>query len=457
MTYFLAEFGLIRRAADFANIATPDLQSGVNGAASPTHLAIPDFKSGMLGAASPTQPLPQPNEIFLPDAAFDSLKAFAISQEADQIMAFFVQKGCECLRLKNYVGLLETPDGTQIEILPKTASNAAEGRATVLKMLRCLPDAPFRSLPTASLQSTSLPLWEVFITAFLEEVTKIVQHGLQKSYVTTEENQPFLRGKLLIEKQLSQNIFRQEQFAVAHDEFLENIAPNRILKSCVLTLQRQSRSFSNQNRLRQLRFVLEDIPASPHVETDLLAIQTTDRRFDRYATALQWAAVLLRARSWAGQAGKHPNTSLLFPTERLFEAYVTRGFRQHLPDFEVIAQDRSQHLINSHDGKQKFGLRPDLILRKNGKVLILDMKWKWIDASQPYKNYGIDQADLYQLYAYGQKYEADSVFLIYPQHAAFTQPLAIFQYNESLRLQVLPFNMALPLSEAIKACNKLFE
>ena len=272
-----------------------------------------------------------------------------------------------------------------------------------------------------------------------------------------EENQHFLRGKLLLKRQLSQNGIRKEQFAVAHDAFLENIAPNRILKSCVLVLQAQSRSLQNQNRLRQLRFMLENVPASPNLEADLLAAQSADRRFDRYATALRWATVLLRARSWAGHSGRDVNTSLLFPTERLFEAYVTRGFRQHLPDFEVIAQDNSQHLINSHDGKQKFGLRPDLILRKNNRTLVLDVKWKWIDASQPHKNYGIDQADLYQLYAYGQKYEADAVFLIYPQHAHFQEPLAVFQYNESLRLRVLPFNMTLPLSEAMALCSKLFE
>ena len=426
MTYFLTEFGTISRAED--------------------------YKSG--GVTNLDQQRAALQTILLPTAAFDALKTFAIGQQTDTILRFFVQKGRECLQVRNYVGLVETPDGTQIEILPKTAQTPAEGRAMVLKMLRCLPDTPFHSLSVAHLQNAKLPLWEVFVAAFAAEVEKIVRQGLQKCYVSVAENRGFLSGKLLIEKQISQNSIHQEMFATIHDEFLENIAPNRLLKTCILQLQKRSRSLANQAKLRQLRFVFEQVEMSPNVETDLKMASKTDRRFDRYATVLQWAAVLLRGQSWAGQVGQGLNLSLLFPAERLFEAYVARGFRQYLPDFEVILQDKTKHLINDHGGNQKFGLRPDLVLRKNHQKLVLDTKWKWIDGTQTTKNYGIDQADLYQLYAYGQKYEAQEVCLIYPQHAAFAAPLAIFEYQSSLRLRVLPFDIALPLAEAMAAFEK---
>jgi len=430
MTYFLTEFGTIRRVADFKH-AAPANPSGSNAEAKGLDLQL------------------LPNEVFLCDAAFESLKAFAIGQQTDLFLRFFVQKGRECLKVGNYIGLIETPDGTQLEVLPKIAQTPAEGRAMVLKMLRCLPDMPFRNLSVAHLQDGRLPLWEVFVAAFVAETEKIVQQGLQKCYVSVEENRCFLSGKLLIEKQIAQNSFHQEKFATIHDEFWENIAPNRLLKTCILQLQTGSRSLANQTKLRQLRFVFEQVPVSANVETDFRTAQQTDRRFDRYATALQWAAVLLRGRSWVGQAGKSLNMSLLFPAERLFEAYVARGFRQYLRGYEVVLQDKSRHLINDHGGDGKCRLRPDLVLRKNDQTLVLDTKWKWIDATQTTKNYGIDQADLYQLYAYGQKYEAQEVCLIYPKNASFTAPLAVFEYQPSLRLRVLPFDIALPLAEAV--------
>ncbi|TAF93355.1 MAG: restriction endonuclease [Cytophagia bacterium] len=433
MIYFLTEFGTIRRAENYAN---PDLKRD----------GLPLRLHGFASPTQSTQPA-APNEIVLPAAAFDSLKAFAVSQETDAVLRFFVQKGRECLQVKNYVGLIETTDGTQIEVLPKTAQTPTEGCAIVLQMLRCLPNTPFRSLPTAHLKNANLPFWEVFVAAFVEEIEKIVRQGLQKNYVEEEDNAPLLRGKLLINKHIVQNFAQQERFWVCYDEFVANIAPNRLLKSCIVALQRRSRSATNQTKLRQLRFIFEEVPASENLKNDFDAIVPTDRRFDRYASAMRWAAVLLKEQAWAGQAGQSANLSLLFPMERLFEAYVARGFRLYLPNYEVVLQDNAHYLIANHAGERKFGLRPDLVLRQNNQLLVLDTKWKWIDTTK--SNYGIDQADLYQLYAYGQKYEAQEVCLIYPKHAAFELPLASFQYQNSLHLRVLPFDISVPLATAV--------
>ena len=47
-------------------------------------------------------------------------------------------------------------------------------------------------------------------------------------------------------------------------------------------------------------------------------------------------------------------------------------------------------------------------------MFIYDTKWKILDKSK--NNYGISQADMYQMYAYHKKYDnAQSVTLIYPK------------------------------------------
>lgn len=74
----------------------------------------------------------------------------------------------------------------------------------------------------------------------------------------------------------------------------------------------------------------------------------------------------------------------------------------------------------------------------------MDMKWKWIEPTLP--NYGIEQADLYQLYAYGRKYNANALFLIYPAQEDFRAPLPPFRFEEQLVLTVIPFDITAPLS-----------
>ena len=71
------------------------------------------------------------------------------------------------------------------------------------------------------------------------------------------------------------------------------------------------------------------------------------------------------------------------------------------------------HLFDALCGQ--FKLRPDIVIaRKNdGAIFVLDTKWKLL--SEGKANYGISQADMYQMYAYQKKYGAQNVTLVYPK------------------------------------------
>ena len=52
-------------------------------------------------------------------------------------------------------------------------------------------------------------------------------------------------------------------------------------------------------------------------------------------------------------------------------------------------------------------------MSKDGKTIVLDTKWKQLSDNERI-NYGISQADMYQMYAYSKKYNAKDVYLLYP-------------------------------------------
>ena len=60
-------------------------------------------------------------------------------------------------------------------------------------------------------------------------------------------------------------------------------------------------------------------------------------------------------------------------------------------------------------------MKPDIVVKRkeDNAVFILDTKWKILSNSKP--NYGISQADMYQMYAYQKKYGAEHVTLVYPK------------------------------------------
>lgn len=111
------------------------------------------------------------------------------------------------LRLDGHVGLIETPCGTRIEILPKTVDgneDPARSRATLLAMLqRCL-DLPVRDLGETSLQTMHMPVSEWIMQQFLLALETLVQRGVRCDYHAEQDQLRHLRGRLLIAQQLRQ-------------------------------------------------------------------------------------------------------------------------------------------------------------------------------------------------------------------------------------------------------------
>lgn len=128
---------------------------------------------------------------------------------------------------------------------------------------------------------------------------------------------------------------------------------------------------------------------------------------------MQWSKIFLMNQSFTTFSGETNARALLFPMEKVFEAYVARNLKQVLSDlmWEVSIQDKGYYLFKS---PKKFALRPDIvIMREDGSRVILDTKWKRLIDNQN-RNYGISQADMYQMYAYSKKYEASEVWILYP-------------------------------------------
>lgn len=399
---------------------------------------------------------PGPGAVVVPDTVFQALRQLALTADgADSLLTLFVQKGSEVIRVRNYVGLLALADGIQLEILPKIEDDD-QARSVLLSMLRYLRHSPFRTFTNAHTQATRLPLWDVFVTAFADALAPLIRQGMQRAYVSVETNERFWKGKFQAARQQRENAHYAERLAVAYDVLTADMPPNRILKTTLLALQRQPLSGANQQLIRQLLWVLDEVPVSLSVVDDLNAVRRASRLFDRYKPALRWAETLLNGCGYGVRTGCTTDLSLLFPMARVFEDYVAHGIRTYWTGAdEVLVQESSTHLVDEHVGTPKFKLRPDILIRQAGRTFVLDTKWKRIDGAEAGTalatgNYGIEQADLYQLYAYGKKYAADDLFLIYPANETFRQPLPVFGYDADTRLHVVPFDLTNTLPNEVE-------
>lgn len=100
------------------------------------------------------------------------------------------------------------------------------------------------------------------------------------------------------------------------------------------------------------------------------------------------------------------------PSYDLYEKYVAKYIKQVFGDeWDVSVQEETHSLFQVN----KFMLKPDIVLRKDERCIILDTKWKELINDEE-KNYGIKSEDMYQMYAYAGKYNTKEVWLLYPEH-----------------------------------------
>jgi len=390
--------------------------------------------------------------ILISGDAFNYLKEVSLSAaetETRKCLSLSKRCGHELIQVKNYVGVLFTPTGEHIEVLPKVGRKGLDrkqaedsSRETLLMMLQHL--GVFRHLVTnqASITTKKMPLLEVFISQFLATVNLLVKRGLKSDYVREEDNQSFLKGKLLVAKQLRHNLVNQHKFYVEFDDYQINRPANRLIKTAMVKLSKYTRLAVNQKLLRELDFAFADVPLSKSVKQDINDLKL-DRGMKDYHVPIDWAKLILEGFSPLSMQGNHNALSLLFPMESVFESYVASILRDQLVEGAVLTtQARSKYLVN-HNEQNQFQLKPDLLISlPNEKQVVLDTKWKLLDKDST--NGGLSQSDFYQMFAYGHKYLGGSgdMVLIYPASDTFQEPIETsFDFDKALRLWVVPMDL----------------
>lgn len=377
---------------------------------------------------SPAATTSVPGCVVLPKDTFNQLEDFILANknrdtDALELLGLSARRGFgKIITAKNYVGLIAMNNGDIIEILPKIArvkseeiseeQKAKDSKRLLLEMIKSLKDPKYKNMQTASLKSDKMSLFEIFIRMYIDEVFSIVKGGLRCAYETVEENAPFVKGKILFDKNIKYNFAHKELTYIQYDEFDENRVENKLLKSTLYYLYKHTQSINNKKDLKSLLNNFTEVDFSENYEKDFNKV-VIDRGTKHYENALVWSRVFLQGKSFTNYSGSETAFALLFPMDKLFESYVASKFASILDSkrYIVSAQDSRFTLF---DAPKKFQLKPDIVItdRIEGKTYLLDTKWKML--SKAYNNYGINQGDMYQMYAYQKKYQAENVTLLYP-------------------------------------------
>lgn len=371
--------------------------------------------------------------IQLNEKAFNNLWSFVLEnqggEDSDKVLTVGKTNGVRYIRASRFVGTIQTKDGQVIEILPKiakgcTESDKAKSRSVFRRMLSSCYGQDARRISDVALETKKdFPIFEYYIQRYLEEVDRLVLAGVKKNYSKIQANEPFLKGKLLIGKQITKNAADKAHFQIEYSKYIEDIPQNRVVVSTLHKLAKITTDSSLSAWCIRSIAKLGGIPQSSNITSDLQSSFASNRLFRDYTNLITWSSQFLLNKGFTSFKGNTVNCALLFDAAKLFESYIAHLFRKYASDFIISPQDTTHFFIHKLVEDQDkveplFRLRPDIVAKPKNqgvRTVILDTKWKTLNDS---KTSGISIQDLYQLYAYGHKYsDGESLpvlVLIYP-------------------------------------------
>lgn len=346
----------------------------------------------------------------LADRAAPALRLKTSTEEGEKILL----DGRRKLRAQQVVGVLAT-GGTTLEILPKIDRDDGGARAELIHMLAVVQGLDLSTLDLAGMDAQRHSLLELLMALFAADLLKELRRGAPHRYTGQEDDLRALRGSLDLVRQFSTLAGRQDRLACRFDERTADTPVNRLLRAATVLLLRMTAWQQTRKSLTEALIHLDGagpLPRGP------VRLPEFDRSNARFAPLCRRAKLFLDNHFQTTSSGRSEGIALLFRMNVLFEEWVTVLLRRHLAPLgwhvQPQAGGRSALFRN---GVGVFAMRPDIVLTRAGETHVLDTKWKRLEGPGDPKR-GVSQSDVYQMLAYRDAWQADSVTLIYPTDGA---------------------------------------
>ncbi len=382
---------------------------------------------------------------------FDSVRPSVTPKQAEVLTNLKPVYGFEVFKYVNgntlaaqqYVGTYQLGPHA-IEVLPKIDGTETDVRRNLVAMLAVAHDLDISEGDAARVAKQNHGILEILIRLFCDKLFVQVHRGLVRRYEAKEENLAVLRGRLGIAEQLRLNAGNPERLYCRFDEFQEDNPLNQVLKAGVRFLLGISRDVRNQQHLAELMLVFEGV-SDVHRQSLPWARVVFDRLSDRYKPCFKLVELFLKGTPPDVTGGPAQAFSLFFDMNVLFEEYIGRTARRvFVPKgYQVVLQGPQQYLAFDCDKQRPvFAMKPDVVGKLGGRVAwILDTKWKPLSLQKAKE--GVQQDDLYQMYAYANCYDCSDVVLLYPHHqdlGAMAGVRSTFGLNPWMRTAEQSFN-----------------
>ncbi|MEM3564735.1 MAG: hypothetical protein QXR19_16005 [Candidatus Jordarchaeaceae archaeon] len=335
----------------------------------------------------------------------------------------FLNIGPSYIKTLNYVGVMKV-GSFLVEIFPKFYKKRQiefqvqrdKAAYNLLKMLTFSERLPFRvrEVDIADLAISESPFFEILVQLFAKNLLKLLKSKQNLEYVRKVDELKFVKGKIDT-KRYSSPAKLHIIPCIFHERCMDNLI-NRTLKYTSYLMLHTVNTYDNFRLLKKIISILDPVPIIPIKLQEVDSIPFNRLNMD-FKPFINICKVFLRNATFTLQASEIETFSILIPMEILFEDFIAGVIRENkiiLGDGAIVKPQESLGYLAQKEGNESgvFKLVPDILVLVGSKKFIIDTKYKTLDPDD--KNLGVSQQDIYQMYAYATKSDAEKVLLLYP-------------------------------------------
>lgn len=266
---------------------------------------------------------------------------------------------------------------------------------------RVLREQGYRDMATEEFANTA----ELCAAILARGVSLQLKRGLGREYVDHAEMLSSLRGKIEVSESVKTRSVLRRQMICTYDEFSVDTCMNRVLKATMALLLRSNIGKARKRELRQLLVYFSDVGAIDLASVDWHMRFNRNNQTYRMLMNMCWLVSKGLLQTQADGASQLMDFFDDQCMSRLYEKFILEYYRREHPELDVGAPYIGWALDDGCDDMLPT-MKSDVVLSRDGTVLIIDAKYCSHTMQQQYGKRSIHSHNLYQIFAYVKNKEA---------------------------------------------------
>lgn len=274
---------------------------------------------------------------------------------------------------------------------------------------RCLKQDEIKKLKSETFED----IYDLFCAMLTQGISKQLKNGLNKEYITKQEETRNLKGKILLAESIKKNTMKNARMVCEFDDYSINSYMNQILKTAAMKLIQSNKilKVSRKNELKRVMLFFKDVST-----LDGKNIRWSSLKYDRnnssYKILMNISYLILEGLIINTDDGNQQFMNFIDDQKmhRLYEKFILEYYRYHYPELCASAPQVKWDVNEDAAVELLPKMQTDIVLKYKGEKLIIDAKYysKIMQKNEMYNKETFRSNNLYQIFTYIKNEDKDN-------------------------------------------------